>query len=43
MGRRKNETLDETTTPVSGKPMEIVNDRIINQTQRAFFRLKVAQ
>ena len=33
--------FDETTTPIPGKAMEIVNDKILNQTQGGYFRLKV--
>jgi hypothetical protein len=35
--------FDETTTPISGRPMEMVTDKIISPTQGAFFRLKVNQ
>lgn len=33
--------FDETTTPIPGKAMEMVNDKILNQTQGGYFRLKV--
>lgn len=33
--------LEETTQPIAGRPMETVTARIVNATDRAFFRLQV--